>query len=115
MISPDLLPDEAGIAAITPAELSAGPHATDDHDERARRQDRLQGAASTWEPLPFTGDAARQYARLFAAAPAANQTSRSRLADLLIAATAAAAGLPVYTRNPSDFEALKAIIKVVKV
>jgi predicted nucleic acid-binding protein len=115
VIDPEVLPDESAIAAITLAELAAGPHATDDHDERARRQDRLQWATSTWEPLPFNGDAARQYARLFAAARAAKQTSRSRLADLLIAATAAAAGLPVYTRNPSDFEALKAIIKVVKI
>lgn len=46
---------------------------------------------------------------------AAKQTSRSRLADLLIAATAGAAGLPVYTRNPSDFEALKPIIEVIAV
>lgn len=115
VIDPELLPDESAIAAITLAELAAGPHATDDHDERARRQDRLQWATSTWEPLPFDGDTARQYARLFAAARAAKQTSRSRLADLLIAATAVAAGLPVYTRNPSDFEALKAIVKVVSI
>ncbi len=109
------LPDESAIAAITLGELAAGPHATEDPDERARRQDRLQWAASTWEPLPFDGDAARLYGRMFAAARAAGQTSRSRLADLLIAATAAAAGLPVYTRNPSDFDALKAIITVVAV
>lgn len=110
-----LLPDELAIAAVTLAELAAGPHATEDPNERARRQDRLQWATSTWEPLPFDGDAARLYGRLFAAARAAGQTSRSRLADLLIAATAAAAGLPVYTRNPSDFDALKAIITVVAV
>jgi len=115
VIDPDLLPDESAIAAITLAELAAGPHATDNPDERARRQDRLQWATSTWEPLPFDGDAARQYGRLFAAARAARQTSRSRFADLLIAATAAAAGLPIYTRNPSDFEALQAIVKVVTI
>jgi predicted nucleic acid-binding protein len=115
LIDVALLPDESAIAAITLAELAAGPHATDDHDERARRQDRLQWATSIWEPLPFDGDAARQYGRVFAAARAAKQTSRSRLADLLIAATALAAGLPVYTRNPSDFEALKTIVKVVAI
>jgi hypothetical protein len=114
-IDPALLPDESAIAAITLAELAAGPHATEDPDERARRQDRLQWATSTWEPLSFDGDAARLYGRMFAAARAAGQTGRSRLADLLIAATAAAAGLPVYTRNPSDFDALKAIIVVVPV
>jgi predicted nucleic acid-binding protein len=115
VIDPALLPDESAIAAITLAELAAGPHATEDNDERARRQDRLQWAASTWDPLPFDGEAARMYGRMFAAARAAGQTSRSRLADLLIASTAAANGLPVYTRNPSDFDALKAIIKVVPV
>lgn len=47
-----LLPDESAIAAITLAELAAGPHATEDKDERARRQDRLQWATSTWDPLP---------------------------------------------------------------
>ncbi len=115
VIDPDLLPDESAIAAITLAELAAGPLATDDPDERARRQDRLQWATSPWEPLPFDGDAARLYGRLFAAARAAGRTSRSRFADLLIAATAAAADLPVYTRNPSDFDALKVIVRVVAV
>jgi predicted nucleic acid-binding protein len=55
------------------------------------------------------------YGRMFAAARAAGQTSRSRLADLLIASTAAANGLPVYTRNPSDFDTLREIIKVIAV
>ncbi len=115
VIDAALLPDESAIAAITLAELSAGPHATDDKDERARRQDRLQWATATWDPLPFDAEAARMYGRMFAAARTAGQTSRSRLADLLIASTAAASGLPLYTRNPSDFDALKKIIKVVPI
>lgn len=108
-----LLPDQSAIAAITLAQLAAGPHATEDKDERARRQDRLQWATATWDPLPFDAEAARIYGRMFAAARAAGQKSRSRLADLLVASTAAANSLPVYTRNPSDFDALKGIIKVV--
>lgn len=115
VINPESLPDESAVAAITLAELTAGPHATDDQDERARRQDRLQWATSTWEPLPFDADAARAYGRMFAAARAAGQTNRSRFADLLIAATAATAGVPVYTRNPSDFDALKGIVDVVPI
>ncbi len=67
----------------------------------------------TWDPLPFDAEAARMYGRLFAAARAAGRKSRPRLADVLVASTAAANSLPVYTRNPSDFDALKAIIKVV--
>ena len=113
VIDPASLPDEAAISTITLAELAAGPHATEDKDERARRQDRLQWASTTWDPLLFDGEAARMYGRMFAAARAAGQSSRSRLADLLIASTAAANSLPLYTRNPSDFDALRAIIKVV--
>jgi predicted nucleic acid-binding protein len=115
VIDPTLLPDESAISAITLAELAAGPHATEDKDERARRQDRLQWTTATWDPLPFDAEAARTYGRMFAAARAAGQTSRSRLADLLIASTAAANSLPVYTRNPSDLAALKGIIKVVPI
>lgn len=115
VIDAGLLPDQSAIAAITLAELAAGPHATEDKDERARRQDRLQWATATWDPLPFDADAARMYGRMFAAARAAGQKSRSQLADLLVAATAAANSLPVYTRNPSHFDALKGIIKVVAV
>ncbi|HEY6484027.1 MAG TPA: type II toxin-antitoxin system VapC family toxin [Steroidobacteraceae bacterium] len=113
VIDPGLLPDQSAIAAITLAELAAGPHATEDKDERARRQDRLQWATATWDPLPFDAEAARTYGRMFAAARAAGQKGHSRLADLLVASTAAANSLPVYTRNPSDFDALKRIIKVV--
>ena len=114
-IDPEKLPDESAISAVTLAELAAGPHATADADERARRQDRLQWATATWDPLPFDAEAARMYGRVFAAARAAGQKSRARLADLLIASTAAANNLPVYTRNPSDFEPFRKILKVIKV
>lgn len=115
LINPVSLPDESAISAITLAELAAGPHATEDKGERARRQDRLQWATATWNPLPFDAEAARMYGRIFAAARAAGQTSRSRLADMLIASTAAANSLPLFTRNPADFDALKAIITIVPV
>jgi predicted nucleic acid-binding protein len=115
VIDPALLPDESAISAVTLAELAAGPHATENKDERARRQDRLQWATATWEPLPFDAESARMYGRMFAAARASGRSSRARLADLLIASTAAANGLPLYTRNPSDFDALKRILKVVSI
>ena len=107
-----LLPDESAITAITLAELAAGPHATDDDQERARRQDRLQWAAATWNPLAFDADAARAYARVFSATKAMGRSSRTRLADLLIAATAAANGLPLYTRNPNDLAGLDHLLDV---
>ncbi len=115
LVDPTLLPDESAIAAVTLAELAAGPHATDDGEERARRQDRLQWAAATWDALPFDIEAARAYGRAFAATRAAGRSSRTRLADLLIASTAAAHGLPLYTRNESDFLHLDGIVAVVGV
>ena len=113
ILDPALLPEESAISAITLAELAAGPHATKDREERARRQDRLQWVAATWDALPFDAEAARMYGRVFAAVKSAGRSSRSRLADLLIASTAAANGLPLYTRNPDDFSGLKRLIKVV--
>jgi predicted nucleic acid-binding protein len=115
LIDVERLPDESAIATVTLAELAAGPHATDDPDERARRQDRLQWAAATWDPLPFDADAARAYGRIFAAVRGAGRRGRGRLADLLIASTAAANGLPLYTRNPSDLEGLEEILEIVAV
>jgi len=111
-IDPDRLPEESAIAAVTLAELAAGPHATRDDNERARRQDRLQWAATTWDPLPFDTNAARTYGRVFAAVRAAGRTARPRLADLLIAATATSNGLPLYTRNPDDFTGLESLVAV---
>jgi predicted nucleic acid-binding protein len=67
--------------------MAAGPHATDNSDERARRQHRLQWVTATWDPLPFDDEGARVYGRLFAVARAAGQSRRSRMADLLIAST----------------------------
>ena len=104
------------MSAITFAELAAGPHATADPAERARRQDRLQRAEATFEPIPFDASAARAYGRVYAAVVSAERKARGRRAiDLLIAATALAAELPVYTRNPADFAGLETLLEVVAV
>ncbi len=115
-LDPELLPVEMAVSAITMAELAAGPHATSDPDERARRQDRLQRTEATFEPFPFDADAARAYGRIYAAVVAAGRKARgARAVDLLIAATAYAAQLPLYTRNPDDFTALDKLVEVVAV
>ena len=110
------LPWEIAVSAITMAELAAGPHATTDPAERARRQDRLQRAEATFEPLPVDTAVARAYGRVYAAVGAAGRKAPGRRAlDLFIAANAVAAGLLLYTRNPHDFAGLSEILKLVTV
>jgi predicted nucleic acid-binding protein len=101
---------------VTLAELAAGPHAAGDPDERARRQDRLQRTEATFESLPVDGAVARAYGRVYTAVAGAGRKARGRRAfDLLIAATALAAELPLYTRNPGDFRELDGLLEVVPV
>ncbi len=115
-VNPSSLPVEAAVSALTMAELAAAPHATADHAERARRQDRLQRAEAVFDPLPFDAESARAYGLVYAAVAGAGRTRRgARAVDLLIAATARAAGLPLYTRNPDDSRALHELIDVVTV
>ncbi|MGH9104939.1 MAG: type II toxin-antitoxin system VapC family toxin, partial [Acidimicrobiales bacterium] len=110
------LPIELAVSAITMAELAAGPHATADAEERARRQDRLQRAEAAFDPLPFDGEAARAYGRIYATEIASGRKARgTRALDLLIAAMACAAHLPVYTRNPEDFRGLQGLVDVIAV
>jgi predicted nucleic acid-binding protein len=115
-VDPGRLPVEVAVSALTMAELAAGPHATKDGAERARRQDRLQRAEAAFDPLPFDAEAARAYGRVYAAVVAAGRKARgARAVDLLIAATACAADLPLYTRNGADFRALHGLVEVVEV
>ena len=115
VVTPADLPDAASISALTMAELSAGPHATELPDERARRQDRLQHLESWVEPVPFDGECARAYGRIYAAARASGRQPRRRAVDLLIAATALAHGMPLYTRNADDFVGLENLLTIVTV
>lgn len=110
------LPAELAISAVTMAELAAGPHASTDSDERARRQDHLQRAEATFDPLPFDGAAARAYGRIYAAVVATGRKARGpRAVDLLIAATALAAGLPLVTRNIDDFRGIEHLVEIIGV
>jgi predicted nucleic acid-binding protein len=115
VLDPAQLPDEMVISAVTLAELSAGPHHTDDPAERARRTSVLQHVEATFDPLPFDAEAARAYGMICAAVLAAGRKPRRRLADLMIAAVATVNRLPVYTTNPDDFVGLEQLIAIVPV
>lgn len=109
------LPEQGAIASLTLAELAAGPGATDDPALRASRMSRLQIAESEFEVLPFDDHCARAWPRVYAATMAASRKPRGRRAvDLLIATTALAHGLPLYTVNPSDFAHLGELLPVLR-
>jgi predicted nucleic acid-binding protein len=107
------LPDEAAISAITLAELTAAPGLASTAAERARRQTRLQQAEATFDPIPFDVSAARSFGHVVVAVSDAGRSHRPRIADLLIASTAHANGLALYTRNAHDFAGLENLITIV--
>ena len=109
------LPDEMAISVITAAELAAGPHLAADPVEAAKRQARLQEVDSALEPIPFDAAAARSYGLDVAAVVREGRKPRSRFADLLIAATAHASRLDLYTRNGQDFTGLEGLVRVVAI
>lgn len=115
-LDPAALPMELAISALTLAELAAGPHVASDAKERGVRQDRLQRTEATFDALPFDAAAARVYGRVYATVASMGRKARgARAVDLLIAATAAAANLPLYTRNAEDFRGLDDVVTVVAV
>jgi tRNA(fMet)-specific endonuclease VapC len=100
------LPEEAVITAVTLAELSVGPLVAHDQDERAARQAHLQQAEADFDPLPFDADAARAFGRVAASLRRAGRKTTARAYDAMIAATAVANDLPIYTCNPADFSGI---------
>jgi len=116
LLSPEDLPIELAVSAITMAELATGPEAALDPQERARRIVLIQHAEDTFDQLSFDLAAARIYGRICAAVAAAGRKTRGRRAmDLLIAATALSNKLPLYTHNLDDFAGLEQLLDIVAV
>lgn len=115
-----LLPDESAISAVVLGELAAGVHlvpadAPDARIVRAERVALLQQAEAEFDPIPYTAEAARMYGRMSAAVAALGRSARRRTADLMIAATAAAEGLALYTTNPDDYRGLESLVTVIAI
>ncbi|MGH9164942.1 MAG: type II toxin-antitoxin system VapC family toxin [Acidimicrobiales bacterium] len=108
-LDPDALPAEPVITAVTLAELSVGPLVATSDRERAARQARLQQTEAAFDPLPFDAQAARAFGAVAASLRASGRKSAARAFDAMIAATALAKGLPVYTCNPRDFEGIEGL------
>lgn len=100
------LPDNCCISAITLAELSVGPLAARTDVERAARQTHVQQAEADFDPVPFDAAAARAFGRVAASLRASGRKPAARAYDALIAASAIAEQLPLYTCNPDDFSGI---------
>lgn len=114
-LDPARLPVEAAIPAIVLAELAQGVAITKSAEQVMIRSQRLADIEAAFAAIPFDREAARRYGTLVALTIAANRDPRPRRIDLMIAATAAAHGLPLYTRNPDDFRGLDSAVTVIAI
>jgi len=105
-----VLPDVALISAVTLAELSVGPLVATDDAERARRLATVQQAEADFDPLPFDAAAARAFGQVAASFRRSGRKPAARSFDAMIAATALANGLPLYTANPGDFAGIDGLV-----
>jgi tRNA(fMet)-specific endonuclease VapC len=103
------LPDEPLISTMTLAELSVGPLVATTPDEQARRQAQVQQAEADFAPVPFDAEAARAFGRVAASLRAAGRKPSARAFDAMIAATAIANDLPLFTCNPDDFSGIEGL------
>jgi predicted nucleic acid-binding protein len=108
------LPDLQAISSVTLAELHAGPHfAQNNAAEQVQRQQVLRHAERTFpSPLPFDTTAAQIYGSVNLLTLAAGRKPRKYQLDLMIASIAIANRLPLYTRNPKDFEPLRSLLDI---
>lgn len=114
-VDKDRLPDQATISAITLAELAIGPLLAKNPAERSLRTTRLVTAGANFDALPFDERAANVFSSLAGLISALGRNPKPRKLDLMIAATAVANGLPLYTRNVDDFKGLESQLTVVPV
>lgn len=102
------------VCTITLAELAYGLHTSDPLVNAAREQ-RYRWIVNVFNPIPFDTDAARTYGALCASVRLAGRDPKPRRFDLLIAAVAVAAGLPLITRNPADFRDIHQALTVISI
>lgn len=109
------LDGELAISAASLAELHFGVLITADATVRAERLRRLSDLQRKFDALPIDGDVATSYGQLAAAVADSGRQPRSRVMDLLIAATAHAHSARLYTRNAKDLAEIEHLIEIVPV
>ena len=69
----------------------------------------IQQAEADFDPLPFDAAAARAFGQVASSLRRSGRKPAARALDALIAATAIANGLPLYTCNPDDFAGIESL------
>jgi predicted nucleic acid-binding protein len=110
---PDVIAGELAVSSATLAELHFGVLVARTDAVRAERLRRLGELERNFEALPIDASVARHYGQVAAAVAAAGRTPRARVMDLLIAATAAAHGARLITRNASDLVGIEHLVEIV--
>lgn len=100
---PEVLPRDPFISSVTLAELGVGPLVARSPEDRQQRQHVLQLVESSFDALPFDSSCARHFAAVAAALRESGRKHTARAFDALIASTAMAHDMPLYTKNPDDF------------
>ncbi len=112
--SPGPIDGEIAISSASLAELHFGVLVARSEPVRAERLRRLGQIERSFETLPMDAAVARHYGRLAAAVAAIGRQPRARVMDLLIAATAAAHGARLYTRDAAGLAGLDDLIEIVE-
>lgn len=111
--APSAIEGEIAISAASIAELHFGVLAAANEQVRAERLRRVAVIERTFDAIPIDGIVARAYGRLAAVVAHTGRQPRTRVMDLLIAATAAAHQARLYTRNPADLVGLDDELEII--
>jgi predicted nucleic acid-binding protein len=109
------LDGDLAISAASLAELHFGVLVTGNPAVRAERLRRLTVLRRRFDALPIDDAVATSYGLLASTLAVADRQPRSRVMDILIAATAHANGARLYTRNASDLAVIEHLVEVVDV
>ncbi|MBV9822913.1 MAG: PIN domain-containing protein, partial [Actinobacteria bacterium] len=107
----DLSGVEVAISSVSLAELHFGVLVARSPEVHAERLRRLALIERNFDALPVDDSVAREYGRLAAAVVLAGRQPRARVADLLIAATAAIEQATVWRHNAKDLVGLEDLIE----
>ncbi len=103
------------VSAVTVGELAYGIGIGSGTGDRDARELRLRRVLASYEIVPFGVEEAKFYGVLAELVRIAGRNPRPRRLDLQIAATAAAARLPLLTMNPDDFVGVGTLVDVVPI